>query len=205
MDFNNKLKKITQVLLIDSSGSMDNRVDEVRSTIKEMIQDSQKSLQENPSEFTFIVIAFNSEIHVSLYTDSIGSVKAEHIANTYCPHGSTALYDSMMKAIDIVPRRQDAVQITIVTDGLENYSKTTWKELEARLDRRKEEGWEIVFVGCSDDIRVNHQKMALASHASMYYKNDDWAQMSADTREIRTAFYNGSVPNAFQQPNQASE
>lgn len=95
----------------------------------------------------------------------------------YYARGCTALLDAVGFAIGHVERaqrcRQEAPNKTIVaitTDGLENASKEyTLPEIKRTIERKKEEGWEFLFLGANIDAIATAATMGIpASHAAQY-------------------------------------
>ena len=138
----------------------------------------------------------------------------------YHPSGCTALFDAInasMQTVENSMRREDektGVLFVIITDGQENASEEFsahndgLNRIRAMIGRRKEEGWNFVFLGADLDkwhgenlgihssIRVsksNTKQMykALARSTSLYAASVDRGENVDDVFALNSADYDG--------------
>ncbi len=99
---------------------------------------------------------------------------------TLDPNGNTALLDAIGRTIDETGARLAAlaegdrpgkVVIAIMTDGLENASKTcTWIDINEKIRHQKEAyKWEFLFLGANQDAIATAGKLSIAAGDSVTY------------------------------------
>lgn len=150
---------MTNLIIIDASGSMSGRVNDVKGGIKQLFLDI-KTEDKDPSLFKHskkkkiqsrtIVVDFSDDFRVLHDVNSADELKDE-TADNYKTRGSTALYDAIGRGFAMVDEKEEKVFVTIITDGEENasreYSGAKIKEL---ITQKKEKGWAIVFLGTDE-------------------------------------------------------
>lgn len=145
------------VFIIDESGSMYPLKDDTIGGFNTMIDEQKKQ---------------NNECHVTIYLfgsyptllhDNVPLEEIEYLnENTYAPRGTTALLDTIGKAIDSVgmrlaetpeEERPSKVMFTIITDGEENASrKYTWDKVKEMVTHQKTKySWIFSFIGADID------------------------------------------------------
>ena len=111
---------------------------------------------------------------------------------TYQPRAYTPLIDACFKAIEAaeerVAQRRDGSRVIVAfqTDGVENASREHGlAELRERIDRRKAEGWQFVFLGADIDAYGIARSFGLAEETTIAYsgRRSDYA-----LRETAQAF-----------------
>ena len=142
--------------IIDKSGSMYHLT---KSTIKNFNSLIKKHKKRNQN-ITTSVILFNHETKV-LYNHLPINEIPTMTDKDYQADGCTALLDAVGGAIHHIgnvhkyAREEDRPEKTlfiITTDGMENASKQfSGRELRALVEKKKEEGWEFIFLGANID------------------------------------------------------
>jgi hypothetical protein len=144
------------VLLVDKSWSMTKIREEAQEGVNEF-RKKQAALKN--AKITLSLYEFSDEATGRAgYWKQYGPVKAKD-APDYAlePDGNTALYDAVVrvlldteKEIAAMKHRPDKVVVALMTDGKENSSKeATFEAAKQQIDRKKEEGWEIIFLAGS--------------------------------------------------------
>ena len=107
------------ILLLDKSGSMINNKNDLIVGFNELVNEQKKEKSDN----LFTVFTFNNKVEL-LKEDKFQNF--EEIDNTsIITKGTTALYDAIGKAYDMILENKlyTNITLTVITDGLENSSK----------------------------------------------------------------------------------
>jgi hypothetical protein len=95
---------------------------------------------------------------------------------TYVPGGGTALFDavgSAIRSIEPQVRKGDKVNVTIMTDGMENSSREFSRDaIVALLDKKRGDGWEIGYLGASEASWAGAQALGIANSNTILYSAD---------------------------------
>lgn len=168
------MKKISNLLIIDASGSMGSRTAEVREGIREFIQDSIMTIQEGQVDLTTIITEFSScgRFDTLLNSNLLCDLNPG-LADRYHPGGMTALFDAIGLSFKQVPKKQDGVLVTIITDGMENDSRRySLEHIKALIDKKKNKKnpWIITFIGTSEsDLRASALAMGISDGNVLQY------------------------------------
>ena len=142
-----KMKSLV-LIIIDESGSMSGRTQEVLDGFNRFIDDQKKIETDSARLF---LIKFSSAfqwIHSGTVLEEVPPLSAE----TYCPNGSTALFDAVAEGIRVADQQKDSeerVICVIMTDGQENSSRQTnsAKVKELITDHESGGDWTFVYIG----------------------------------------------------------
>jgi Ca-activated chloride channel homolog len=127
-------------IVYDVSGSMKERVGRSIRALRRFIETSH-------ADDDFFLIGFNDRAKLVQDFTTSGDNILGHLmfAN---PHGSTALYDAAYLAVEKVSQgRQTKKALLIISDGQDNNSRYTYKELRSRV---KEADVQIYAIGITD-------------------------------------------------------
>ena len=175
--YDNKIKKNTSdealaqgkqhiynLIIVDESGSMGHLRDVTLSGVNETIttiKQVQKEFEETQQHFLSLVTfdeRRGSLPSVRTIFDAIGIGEIQEF-NDYNPTGATPLYDAMgeslTKLCEKIKDNENATGVvTILTDGLENFS-TKWRAEALRnlIERLKEMGWVFSYMGSAHDVK----------------------------------------------------
>jgi Ca-activated chloride channel family protein len=127
-------------IVYDVSGSMKERVGRSIRALRRFIETSH-------ADDDFFLIGFNDRAKlVQDFTTSGDSILGHLLFAS--PHGSTALYDAAYIAVEKVQQgRQSKKALLIISDGQDNNSRYTYKELRNRV---KEADVQIYAIGITD-------------------------------------------------------
>jgi hypothetical protein len=89
------------------------------------------------------------------------------------PRGGTALLDAVGRALaatkEAVKGTEKKVVVAVVTDGHENSSTTyTLPGIRKKIEKRREKGWEVIFLGCEEDAIDVAAAMGIPRSRSVY-------------------------------------
>lgn len=126
------------VLVLDASTSMRHRAKELIRVADSQISYLARRSQELDQETRVSIYEFSDRVNCLVYDKDV--LRLPSIANLYHPNGMTALRDATMKSIDDLTKTPElygdhAFLIFVLTDGEENRSKATARDLKATLDR----------------------------------------------------------------------
>jgi Ca-activated chloride channel family protein len=127
-------------IVYDVSGSMKERIGRAVRALKRFIETSH-------DDDDFFLIGFNDRVNlVQDFTTSADRVISKLIF--VAPKGSTALYDAAYMAVEKVRQgRHNKKALLIISDGQDNHSRYTYKELRNRV---KESDVQIYAIGITD-------------------------------------------------------
>lgn len=161
-------------IVYDVSGSMKERVSRSIRALRRFIETSH-------NDDDFFLIGFNDRAKlVQDFTTSGDSILGKLMFVN--PHGSTALYDAAYLAVEKVQQgRHSKKALLIVSDGQDNNSRYTYKELRNRV---KEADVQIYAIGITDPV------------------NDSLAGFGRGILEEMTRMTGGRAffPNAYNEP-----
>lgn len=154
------------VIVLDESGSMGSIKQDMLKSINDLIRE-QKQVRGRPTTFT--LVKFNDKINRVIKNASLNDVKELSIED-YSPSGSTALYDGICDTIKWF-RNEKNVLMIIVTDGMENASKTYNKrQLVSMIDEKKKNN-EWTYVYLSNDLSTFEQGNNMGLKSSSFASN----------------------------------
>lgn len=148
------------ILLVDASASMTSNVESVNKGIVDLFVEQ----KENKDRFTFLT--FNTEVNNVIDAD-FNEINSENILGCIVNQGLTALYDAVGHVYDMVLNEcPENVNITVITDGHENSSKThtlnSLKTLREKIDKMCNVN--VTFICENEDVLNNNS--AIISHAN---------------------------------------
>lgn len=157
-----ELKNIEVLLIIDESGSMDNKKMQTIDAINNFINEQKKY-----DDINLTIVRFS-------YRTNINIVQRKHISkissfDDYNPDGQTALhqavYTGMNHLLQIITKLEDKnypknVLVSIFTDGEENNSLPGYEERAKNIIKGFEDnGWEVVFNYMGREAKKEAEKL----------------------------------------------
>lgn len=86
-------------------------------------------------------------------------------------NGTTALYDTVVAAINSVPATYTDVCVMIQTDGNDNQSRTEPSVVADIIHQKLDLGWQFLYMGADRSIVRNAERIGLKDHA-VEFKRD---------------------------------
>ena len=163
--------------ILDRSGSMSSIAESAVAGFNELLAQQQAEHLQHPVRMSLVL--FNEGYEAPFC--SIPAPEAIPLDMVgYRPNGNTALLDAIGRTIDETGARLAAlaegdrpgkVVIAIMTDGLENASKTcTWIDINEKIRHQKEAyKWEFLFLGANQDAIATAGKLSIAAGDSVTY------------------------------------
>lgn len=193
------MNKLTNLIIVDASGSMSSKKPEVIGGLKQLFTDIQKDAKKDKKKVTTttIVVDFSSSFDFRILINTEDSSKLDvSVAENYSTRGSTALLDAIDKGFALVPPKQNSVFVSILTDGEENDSKEATSEfITSLIAEKKKEDWVITFMGTSEDSIKKAKSMGIAGGNTMFFANNangvkhSFNKMS----NVRSAYYTSTM------------
>lgn len=166
------------VFLLDRSGSME-------STRWPTIQGYNKFLNEQKAApgIAYVSLFQFDDKYECVYAGKPLHSAPELNRDTMVPRGATALYDAVIRCggemLKNIGPAHNAVFV-ILTDGGENAShQKDGREVGKVLDRMRERGWQIMFIGANQDAIMSAQQMGLNAGFAMSAMNNAVGTASA--------------------------
>ena len=165
------------VFILDRSGSMSGLESDTIGGFNSLLKKQKE--QEGECFVTTVLFSNDSEtVHDRLPLDSV----PEMTGKDYAVGGCTALIDAIGETIEHIAkvhkylRYEDVPAHTvfaIMTDGMENASKRfSSREVKKMIERRKEEGWEFLFIGANIDAVETAGRFGIDSDRAVNYRAD---------------------------------
>lgn len=194
-------KKFTNLIIIDASGSMASKLQEVIGGVKQIFRDIKEDAVKNSDvESTTIVVDFSSAKDCRTLVNSKDYKDlTDKVAEAYSTRGMTALYDAIGYGFNLIPKDQDGVFVNILTDGLENDSKELQgSDVKKLISDAKEKKWAITFMGASEECLNSAENLGISRGNMMHFANTgDGTSKALNTTQLsRNAYYTNTVSMA---------
>ncbi len=142
-------------IVLDESTSMSGVRNETISMLNEQIAELQKS--EITNRVTLAKFATTSQ--KPIFEDRKATKIYPFTGKEYKPDGMTALNDAIVEMVErldtIKLKKKDAVLLIVISDGMENQSKTSNETVRKIISEKQEhKQWTIVYLGQRADARV---------------------------------------------------
>jgi len=154
-------------LLVDETGSMGGMEPAVVGGINEFVE----SLRADRADAKVRVTLSMFDLHANdpVVRPKYKAIPLEEVAalepGDYRPRGATPLNDAVVKTIRGMSRavkKGHRAMLVILTDGLENSSETSSRDVRKLIHRKEQAGWEFIYLGANQDTWAESQKLGLA-------------------------------------------
>jgi len=182
------MRDVTEIVIIlDESGSMSTKVNDVIGGFNKFISEQKKV----PGEANVTLATFNSPGTYEQVFSRKPLINVEELnTKTYSPGGMTALLDAVGRTIDYEgeclrnidePQRPDKIMFIIITDGEEN-SSTEYKKsriLEMIEHQTEVYKWQFIYLGANQDAFSEAASMGIPTINALNYVADQKGFVSA--------------------------
>ena len=172
-------KDLTElVFILDRSGSMGGLESDTIGGFNATLQKH----RETKGDAVVSTVLFDNFTEVLHDRIAIGNVK-NLTSKDYWVRGCTALLDAVGGSIKHIGRvhgylpeeyRPEKTIFVIITDGYENASREySYDRVKKIIEQKKEDGWEVLFLGANIDAIGEAEKIGIAADRSVTYLADD--------------------------------
>lgn len=189
--------KIHNLIIVDESGSMrwlyKAALDGMNETLS-TIRTAARECPEQAQEVTFVT--FDTGHYNKIFDSAPGADTRELTMRDYNPSGGTPLYDALGKALtELEPRvkENEAVLVTVITDGLENASSEySLEEIRSLVERLDAAGWLFTYIGANQNSAEVGKSMGIADTLDFKANEEDMKTMWAEQNMARANFFEES-------------
>lgn len=166
------MKKTKVVVLLDRSGSMEERKADHVGGLRSFVSD-QKS---EPGDVSMTLIQFDSHDPCEIKLDDTPIQDVDTSKIELVPRGGTPLLDAIMRATAHVEQKvasEDNVMFMIITDGEENSSREANKTIvKNRLTALEAKGWVVMYLGANVDAFHEAGQIGISMRGTAGYSNN---------------------------------
>ena len=183
-------QRVFNLIILDESGSMSiiekQAIDGVNETVQ-TIRSAQKKHEDQ--EHFLTLVSFNSDSVKTIY-DNMEVEKVEELTHKqYQPSCGTPLYDAMGNALAKLKKNvadNDAVLVTVITDGYENASREyDAKAIKSLVESFKRKGWLFTYIGANQDVKAVADTISITNTLSFSADAEGTSAMFARERKAR--------------------
>lgn len=159
-------ERIINLIIVDESGSMGDIYWEALNGMNDTIEKIKSRANEVEGVRQYVnLITFDSS-HYKQHLRHCPAEKARKLSpKEYRPGACTPLYDAIGRAVTRLERHitdNDAVLVTIITDGYENASREySAAEIKRLTERLTEKGWIFTYIGANQDATLEAGKLGI--------------------------------------------
>ena len=184
-------QRVFNLIILDESGSMSiiekQAIDGVNETVQ-TIRSAQKKHEDQ--EHFLTLVSFNSDSVKTIY-DNMEVEKVEELTHKqYQPSCGTPLYDAMGNAVAKLKKNvadNDAVLVTVITDGYENASREyDAKAIKSLVESLKRKGWLFTYIGANQDVKAVADTISITNTLSFSADAEGTSAMFARERKARS-------------------
>ena len=187
---------IHSYILLDRTGSMSSMWTEALSSVNAYAA-GLASLEGGPAvdaDVTLAVFDAQEGLQFDVIRDNVDATKWRNVTDADAsPRGMTPLYDAIGRIVSVAETdRPDKAVLVIMTDGLENASRELTREgAKAALDRAREKGWEIVFLGAEFSNFDDAEGVGQTSSRNMAVSKEQLTESMGRLADKSKAYANG--------------
>lgn len=204
---NINMKRITNLIILDASSSMEPKRQEVIEGVTKLLQEI-KADAIRDAEFvktTTIVLEFSSpnQQKVLLNTEDSSTIDTEMMSK-YRPGGWTALFDAIGQGFRLIPLGQDNVFVSIFTDGEENKSvEFTHALVKDLITVARDRQWAVTFMGTTEEALQKATSFGISKDNMFQFFDtkqgvkDSFMKMRGSREAYYQASMSGNVSTTF--------
>lgn len=197
------MKKTTNLIIIDASGSMESKKEAVVSGLKELLAQIKIDAVKDKTKVktATIVLDFSGQGDVRELVNVGSSITLnDTVSANYKTRGMTALYDAIGKGFNMVGAKEKNVFVSILTDGQENDSKEfKHEDVKALIEKKRKLGWVITFQGTTEEAIKSAVSMGIAVTNTASFSNSvvGVRTSSMNISNARRMYYSKSMDDDF--------
>lgn len=191
--------RIFNVIILDASGSMQSIYQQALSGVNETIQTIRHGQEQHPEVRQYLTLASFAnpdDLQVVYKAEPINFVK-DLTEDDYRLRGCTALHDAMGDMITDTQKsakHDDAVLVTIITDGYENASlRWSGPQIKSLVEELRQMGWTFAYIGADQDALAEAAKVGIHNSYSFASTAEETQAMFAKEKKSRSRFYSKLV------------
>lgn len=152
LDVHNPNDVMDSTIIVDETGSMRDMGEEPIDSVNEYIK------VQRDSGFPVKIRIIRFAQHISIKEGNVSDPGLN--IDDYYPSGMTALFDAVIFGIlyDVKPQH-----MIILTDGKDNTSVRTLRELNELIQRAESCGWKFTFIGCNKEAYDQGSQFTMSS------------------------------------------
>lgn len=188
-------QRIFNLIILDESGSMWNIAKQAVDGVNETVQTIRAAqARHGDQEHIVSLVSFNSNGIKTIY-DKLEAAKVEDLTpGQYNPSCGTPLYDAMGNAISDLRKfvaDNDAVLVTIITDGYENASSEfDAKSIKAMVEALKAKGWGFSYIGANQDVQAAAATISITNTLEFSADPAGTSKMFEREHQARSRWFN---------------
>ena len=183
-------QRVFNLIILDESGSMSSIEKQAIDGVNETVQTIRSAQKKHPEQEHLVsLVSFNSDAVKTIY-DKVEAERVEELTDKqYVPSCCTPLYDAMGNAINALRKSvadDDAVLVTIITDGYENASSEyNGPAIKKLVETMKSKGWIFAYIGANQDVEAVASTISITNTLSFSASEEGTSAMFARERKAR--------------------
>ena len=183
-------QRVFNLIILDESGSMSSIEKQAIDGVNETVQTIRAAQKKHEDQEHFLtLVSFNSDSVKTIY-DNVEAEKVEELTHKqYQPSCCTPLYDAMGNALTKLRKNvadNDAVLVTVITDGYENASREyDGKAIKSLVESLKSKGWLFTYIGANQDVEAVAATISITNTLSFSADAEGTSAMFARERKAR--------------------
>ena len=188
-------QKIFNLIILDESGSMTSIERQAVDGINETIQTIRAAQKKHDNQEHFLtLVSFNSNKVKIIYDNVAINRVEEFLPKQYRPSCGTPLYDAMGNALTKLRdevEENDAVLVTVITDGYENASNEyDGRVIKSLVKSLKSNGWLFTYIGANQDVDKVAATIAITNTLSFSANAAGTREMFERETKAKTRWFN---------------
>lgn len=184
-------QRVLNLIILDESGSMSIIEKQAIGGVNETVQTIRSAQKKHEDQEHFLtLVSFNSDSVKTIY-DNMEVEKVEELTHKqYQPSCGTPLYDAMGNALAKLKKYvadNDAVLVTVITDGYENASREyDAKAIKSLVESLKRKRWLFTYIGANQDVKAVADTISITNTLSFSADAEGTSAMFARERKARS-------------------
>lgn len=200
------VKKVHNLIIVDESGSMSSLYNVALEGMNQTLDTIQGLAKEcEGQEQVVTLVTFDTNHYNEIFKNTAALQTRPITTQDYRPSGCTPLYDAMGKALtELEPsvKENEAVLVTVITDGYENASSEfSLQDIRALVERLDKAGWMFSYIGANQDAEEVGNSMGIQANLNFDANESSMKQMWAEERNSRQRYIRESRSCDFSRVN----